>query len=111
MTLNIQPPESEQKQAVRPKYLGIAGGAAILLALLAVGTVPRIYRDHEALAATKESPVLHPVGLRGSPSREPAYFGASSAGHLRFRCWRSCSQGTTLPANIYRNIRRQVSTL
>lgn len=61
MTNDIQPKITEQSRATRSKRLSIAGGVVVVLALIAVGAVPRIFRDREALAATAESPVLHPT--------------------------------------------------
>ena len=60
MTQPVDTQVKEQK-ATGSKSLVIGGSVAVVLALLAVGIVPRISRDHEAIAATAESPVIHPV--------------------------------------------------
>jgi len=39
----------------------LAGAAALVIALIALGAVPRVMRQREALAAVRESPVTHPV--------------------------------------------------
>ncbi len=59
MTQQVESPVIEQ--AGSSKKLAIAASAAVLLALLAIGTVPRIYRGREARAATNESPITHPA--------------------------------------------------
>ena len=53
------------------KVIGL--GAVILLALVAIGVVPRLMRDREALAASKDAPVTHPTVsvARASPG-EPS---------------------------------------
>jgi RND family efflux transporter MFP subunit len=43
-------------------------GVAILLALIAIGTLPRIARQREALAAVREAPATHPVVTLIHPS-------------------------------------------
>jgi RND family efflux transporter MFP subunit len=49
-------------QAPKNRRIGLAGGAILLAAaLLAVGILPRLAREREALAAVRESPVKHPV--------------------------------------------------
>lgn len=45
----------------RSRKIGLAGAALLLAALLAVGILPRLAREREALAAVRESPVTHPV--------------------------------------------------
>jgi len=39
----------------------LAGAGAFVIALVAIGTVPRLVRQREAFAAMQESPVSHPV--------------------------------------------------
>ena len=62
MTQQTEATPTTQKQntgsriIVRP-----AGAAALVIALVAVGTVPRLARQREALAAVNESPITHPV--------------------------------------------------
>jgi RND family efflux transporter MFP subunit len=51
------------------------GAGAVLLALIAVGTVPRLARQREALAAVREAPATHPVvtlihAKQGEPTSE-----------------------------------------
>ncbi len=50
---------SQKQQGSRFKAIGI--GVVVLLALTAIGAVPRIASHREALAATNEAPVTHPV--------------------------------------------------
>jgi RND family efflux transporter MFP subunit len=54
------PTEQKQKTTSRTK-VRLAGAAVFVIALVAVGTVPRLARQREALAAVRESPVTHPV--------------------------------------------------
>lgn len=51
-----QKPKTTANIAIR-----LAGAGALVLALVALGTVPRLARQQEALAAVRESPVTHPV--------------------------------------------------
>jgi RND family efflux transporter MFP subunit len=51
---------TEQKIASDTK-VRLAGAAALLVVLIAVGALPRLARQREALAAVHESPVTHPV--------------------------------------------------
>ena len=39
----------------------LAGAGAVVFALVALGTIPRLTRQREALAAVRESPITHPV--------------------------------------------------
>jgi RND family efflux transporter MFP subunit len=67
---------TEQKQ--RPasgNKVKLAGAGALLVALIAIGTLPRIARQREALAAVQESPVTHPIvslihAQKGEPTSE-----------------------------------------
>jgi len=54
-------PAQQQSKTASSTLVRIAGVAAFVLALLAIGTLPRIARQREALAAVRESPVTHPV--------------------------------------------------
>ncbi|MEG9435094.1 efflux RND transporter periplasmic adaptor subunit [Edaphobacter sp. HDX4] len=55
-------PTREQTQLQKGSRLKAVGlGTVVVLALVAVGAVPRIASHREALAATKEAPVTHPV--------------------------------------------------
>jgi hypothetical protein len=62
MTPQIEtaPREQNQKAAFRSKGK-LTAGAAFVVALIAIGAVPRILRHQRALAAVNESPVTHPV--------------------------------------------------
>jgi RND family efflux transporter MFP subunit len=62
MTPQIEtaPREQNQKTAFRNKGK-LTAAAALVVALVAIGTIPRILRHQEALAAVNESPVTHPV--------------------------------------------------
>lgn len=50
---------AQTKPGSRAKVIGIGG--VVLLALVAIGAVPRIASHREALAAVREAPVTHPV--------------------------------------------------
>ena len=50
---------AQTKPGSRAKLIGIGG--VVLLALVAIGAVPRIASHREALAAVREAPVTHPV--------------------------------------------------
>src|ERR1700750_688970 len=56
---------TEQKQRERKVSTGarvrLAGAAMVLIALVAIGMVPRLTHQREALAAVQESPVAHPI--------------------------------------------------
>jgi RND family efflux transporter MFP subunit len=54
------PAEDLQKKS-SSRIVRIAGAVALLLALVAIGVVPRLARQHEALAAVSEAPATHPV--------------------------------------------------
>lgn len=62
MTQQVEavPSKSEQKLRFATK-LKLAGAAALMVTLVALGAVPRLVRQREALAAVRESPILHPV--------------------------------------------------
>jgi RND family efflux transporter MFP subunit len=65
-----------ERTRTRSSVLARAGGAAaFLLALIAIGTIPRLSRQHDALAAVREAPATHPVvtliqAKRGEPTSE-----------------------------------------
>ncbi|MDE1178750.1 MAG: efflux RND transporter periplasmic adaptor subunit [Edaphobacter sp.] len=64
---------TQKQSGSRVKLYGIGGVA--LLALIAIGAVPRINSHREALAASRESPVTHPVvtvihATKGEPTSQ-----------------------------------------
>jgi RND family efflux transporter MFP subunit len=62
MTQPTEVISTEQTQTRSFSVLGrLIGAIAILFALIAVGTLPRIARQRDALAAVHEAPVTHPV--------------------------------------------------
>lgn len=55
-------PTRDRKQAERGNHAKLIGsGIVVLMALVAVGAAPRVISHREALAATTEAPVTHPV--------------------------------------------------
>jgi RND family efflux transporter MFP subunit len=76
MTQPTEVISSEQTQTRSFSVLGrLIGAIAILFALIAVGTLPRIARQRDALAAVHEAPVTHPVvtlihAKQGEPTSE-----------------------------------------
>lgn len=62
MTQPVQmiPTEQKQKTASRTKAR-LAGVGVLVIALMALGVIPRLRHQREALAAVRESPVTHPV--------------------------------------------------
>jgi RND family efflux transporter MFP subunit len=70
----IAPTEQRQKVSSGNK-VKVAGAGAALLALVAIGVVPRLTRQREALAAVRESAVTHPIvslvhPKKGEPTSE-----------------------------------------
>jgi RND family efflux transporter MFP subunit len=62
MTQQIEASPSQQKhQTASSITVRLAGVGAFVIALLALGIVPRLARQRDALAAVRESPVTHPV--------------------------------------------------
>lgn len=61
MTQQTETIVTEQKQTSSGNKTRLAGAAVVLAALVTVGTVPRLTRHREALAAMRESPITHPV--------------------------------------------------
>lgn len=64
---------AQTKPGSRAKLIGIGG--VVLLALVAIGAVPRIASHREALAAVREAPVTHPVvsiihATKGQPTSQ-----------------------------------------
>ena len=54
------PTEQKPKTTFGTK-IRLAGAGALVIALVVIGTVPRLARQREALAAVRESPITHPV--------------------------------------------------
>ncbi len=52
--------EQDQKTSSRT-WIRVTGAGIVLIALVAIGTIPRLARQREALAAVQESPVTHPI--------------------------------------------------
>jgi RND family efflux transporter MFP subunit len=62
MTQQIETVSTEQNQKTSSgTKVRLVGAGALVIALIALGTVPRLTRQREALAAVRESPVTHPV--------------------------------------------------
>jgi RND family efflux transporter MFP subunit len=62
MTQQTEATALEQKQkSASGIMVRLAGIAAFIVALVAIGALPRIARHREALAAVRESPVTHPI--------------------------------------------------
>ncbi len=53
--------DQKQKLGSGRIMIRLAGAGALVIALVAFGTMPRLARQREALAAVRESPVTHPV--------------------------------------------------
>ena len=54
--------QNEQKQKTNPGIIvWVIGAVALIAVLVAIGTLPRLSRQREALAAVSESPITHPV--------------------------------------------------
>ncbi len=76
MTQQTETVSTEQTQKTSSGMpVRIIGAGAVLLALIAVGTVPRLARQREALAAVREAPATHPVvtlihARQGEPTSE-----------------------------------------
>jgi RND family efflux transporter MFP subunit len=54
-------PTRQKQKTAAGTALRFAGAAALAIALVAIGAIPRIARHREALAAVRDSPVTHPV--------------------------------------------------
>jgi len=76
MTQQTETVSTEQTQKTSSGMpVRIVGAGAVLFALIAVGTVPRLARQREALAAVREAPATHPVvtlihARQGEPTSE-----------------------------------------
>ena len=51
----------QQSKAGSRTIVRLSGAAALVVALVLIGAMPRLARQREALAAVRESPVTHPV--------------------------------------------------
>jgi len=76
MTQQTETVSTEQTQKTSSGMpVRIVGAGAVLFALIAVGTIPRLARQREALAAVREAPATHPVvtlihARQGEPTSE-----------------------------------------
>jgi RND family efflux transporter MFP subunit len=75
MTQQLETLPTERTKTRSSVMVRAGGGAALLLVLIAIGTVPRLTRQHEALAAVREAPATHPVvtliqAKQGEPTSE-----------------------------------------
>jgi len=61
MMPQTETPLKQQSKTTSRTLVRLAGVAALVIALVAIGTLPRLARQREALAAVRESPVTHPV--------------------------------------------------
>ena len=62
MTQQIETTPTQQKEkSPSGAKVRLVGAAALAIALVAVGTIPRLTRARDALAAVRDSPVTHPV--------------------------------------------------
>jgi|HubBroStandDraft_1064217.scaffolds.fasta_scaffold80965_2 RND family efflux transporter MFP subunit len=61
MTQQIETVPTEQTRKTSGSRAKLIGAGAFVIALIALGAVPRLIRQQEALAAVRESPVTHPV--------------------------------------------------
>jgi hypothetical protein len=67
------PDRAQARKGSHIKFIGV--DALVLLSLVAIGAVPRVMGHREALAATMEAPVTHPVisvihAIRGEPTSQ-----------------------------------------
>jgi len=61
MTPKIETLPEQNQETTSGNKSKVVGVGAILIALIAIGTIPRLNRQRKALAAVSESPVTHPV--------------------------------------------------
>jgi RND family efflux transporter MFP subunit len=61
MTQQTETSIEQRQKTVSGTAVRVAGAAAFVIALVAIGAVPRLARQREALAAVHESPITHPV--------------------------------------------------
>ncbi len=72
MKEQIEQNSARQRHKGVSKKRAIAGCITLVAMLLVIGGVPRIHRAHEALAATSQSPVNHPIVSVFHPAAGPA---------------------------------------
>jgi RND family efflux transporter MFP subunit len=75
MTQQTEVAPAEQTRTRSGTLVRTIGAIAVLLVLIAIGTLPRIARQREALAAVREAPATHPVvtlihPTKGEPTSE-----------------------------------------
>jgi RND family efflux transporter MFP subunit len=75
MTQQLETLPTERTNTRSSVLVRAGGSAALLLVLLAIGTFPRLTRQHDALAAVREAPATHPVvtltqAKQGEPTSE-----------------------------------------
>jgi RND family efflux transporter MFP subunit len=75
MTQQLETLPTERTTTRSSVVVRAGGAAALLLVLVAIGTFPRITRQHDALAAVREAPATHPVvtliqAKQGAPTSE-----------------------------------------
>ncbi len=75
MTQQLETLPTERTKTRSSAVVRAGGAAALLLVLVAIGTFPRITRQHDALAAVREAPATHPVvtliqAKQGAPTSE-----------------------------------------
>lgn len=75
MTQRLDIPPTETRNHNSRMTVKVVGVGIVLIALLALGIIPRLERQREALAATNESPITHPVvsivhPQKGSPTSD-----------------------------------------
>jgi RND family efflux transporter MFP subunit len=75
MTQQLETLPTERTKTRSSVVVRAGGSAALLLVLIAIGTFPRLTRQHDALAAVREAPATHPVvtliqAKQGAPTSE-----------------------------------------
>ena len=75
MTQQLETSPTEVKQTRTSRLQVIGSAVVLLLVLMAIGIVPRLARQRDALAAVREAPATHPVvtlihAKQGEPTSE-----------------------------------------
>jgi RND family efflux transporter MFP subunit len=75
MTQQLETLPTERTKTRSSVLVRAGGAAALLVVLVAIGTFPRLTRQHDALAAVREAPATHPVvtliqAKQGAPTSE-----------------------------------------